>query len=154
MNVPANAVPVIAPPGTGLAIPVFGDDTLFVLTGEQTGGRMTQWFETVPPGGGPPPHYHTREDETFYVLEGAVEFFQGGQWTAASPGTVVFMPKHEVHTFRNVGSTPLRLLITTVPSGFENFFAKCSQEFAKGGAPDMARITEIAAEHGIYFVTP
>ncbi|MDQ3933387.1 MAG: cupin domain-containing protein, partial [Actinomycetota bacterium] len=28
----------------------------------------------VPPGAGPPPHVHTREHETFYVLEGEVEF--------------------------------------------------------------------------------
>jgi uncharacterized cupin superfamily protein len=28
----------------------------------------------VPAGGGPPPHIHRNEDETFYVLEGEVEF--------------------------------------------------------------------------------
>jgi uncharacterized cupin superfamily protein len=30
----------------------------------------------VPPDGGPPPHIHRNEDETFYVLEGEVEFLR------------------------------------------------------------------------------
>lgn len=148
------AVPVITPPGQGQAMSVFGDEIEFVITGQQSGGRFTQWIETTHPGGGPPPHYHTLEDENFFVIEGSVEFFQDGQWTAAAPGTAVFMPKGVVHAFRNAGQTPLKMLITTVPSGFETFFGRCEAEFAKAGGPDMARLTEIAAEHGIHFVHP
>jgi hypothetical protein len=44
------------------------------------------------------------------------------------------------------------MLNTTTPSGFEKFFARCADEFAKPGEPDMSRIVEIGAEHGIYFV--
>ena len=148
------AIPVITPPGQGRVMSVFGDEVEFVITGEQTGGRFTQWIETTHPGGGPPPHYHTLEDENFYVIDGSVEFFHDGQWTAVPPGTAVFMPKGEVHAFHNAGNTPLKMLITTVPSGFETFFERCEVEFAKPGAPDMAHITEIAAEHGIHFVHP
>jgi quercetin dioxygenase-like cupin family protein len=152
MSTASAAIPVIAPPGQGRFMSVFGDEVEFVITGEQSGGRFTQWIETTHPGGGPPPHYHTREDENFYVIEGCPEFFRDGTWTAVPPGTVVFMPKGVVHAFRNAGTTPLKLLITTVPSGFENFFARCAEEFAKPGAPDMARITDIASKHGIHFV--
>lgn len=148
------ATPVITPPGQGRIIRAFGEEAEFLITGEQTGGRFTQWIETTPPGGGPPPHYHTQEDENFYVIEGSAEFFRDGTWTAATPGTVVFMPKGEVHSFRNSGATPLKMLITTMPSGFETFFARCAEEFAKPGAPDMPRIIEISAEHGIHFVNP
>ena len=154
MSFAPAAVPVIAPPGQGRVVRAFGEEVEFVLTGEQTGDRFTQWIETTPPGIGPPPHYHTLEDENFYVIEGSVEFFHGGNWTAAAPGTSVFMPKGEVHAFRNSGSTPLKMLITTVPSGFETFFTRCAEEFAKAGEPDMGRITEIAAKHGIHFVHP
>ena len=34
----------------------------------------------------------------------------------------------------------------------EVFFARCAEEFAKPGAPDLARIVEISAEHGIHYV--
>ena len=154
MSFASPSVPVIAPPGTGKIIHAFGDEIEFVLTGKETGERLTQWIETTQPGGGPPPHFHTLEDESFYVIEGSAEFFRDRKWTAVSPGTVVFMPKNETHAFRNSGTTPLKMLITTMPSGFENFFALCADEFAKPGQPDMQRIVEIAGRHGIHFVNP
>lgn len=154
MSFASTAIPVIAPPGSGQVIRAFGEEAEFLLTGAQTGERMTQWIETTPPGGGPPPHFHKNEDENFYVIEGSVEFFRDGQWTAAGPGAVVFMPRDEVHAFRNPGTTPLKMLITTMPSGFETFFGRCAEEFAKPGPPDMQRIVEISAEHGIHYVTP
>ncbi len=154
MSFATAAVPVITPPGQGRIVRAFGEEVEFVITGEQTGDRFTQWIETTPPGIGPPPHYHTLEDENFYVIEGSPEFLHDGKWTAVVPGTSVFMPKGEVHAFRNAGSTPLKMLITTVPSGFETFFTRCAEEFAKAGEPDMAQITEIALKHGIHFVHP
>lgn len=154
MSFTSPAIPVIAPPGSGRIVHAFGEEVEFVLTGAQTGGRMTQWVETTPPGIGPPPHYHKNEDENFHVLEGSVEFFHDGKWIAATPGSTVFIPKGEVHAFRNSGATPLKMLITTMPSGFETFFGRCAEEFAKPGGPDQQRLVEIAAEHGIHFVTP
>jgi hypothetical protein len=65
---------------------------------------------------------------------------------------MVFMPRGVVHSFRNPGSTPLRMLVHTAPSGFEVFFSRCADEFAKPGPPDMQRIMAISAEHGIFFV--
>jgi quercetin dioxygenase-like cupin family protein len=121
------------------------------LTGEDTAGRFTQWLEITPPGGGPPPHYHENEDEWFHVLEGRVSFRSKGEWTEAGPGARVHYPKGSVHAFKNTGDAPLRMLLTTMPSGFEDFFAKCADEFARPGGPDMPRVLEIAAEHGIHF---
>ncbi len=154
MSFPTSAIPVIASPGSGQIVRAFGEEVEFLLTGAQTGERMTQWIETTPPGGGTPPHSHKMEDENFYVIEGSAEFFRDGQWTAAGPGAVVFMPKGEVHAFRNSGPTALKMLITTMPSGFETFFTRCAEEFAKPGEPDMPRLMEISAEHGIHFITP
>jgi hypothetical protein len=44
------------------------------------------------------------------------------------------------------------MLLTPTPSGFEKFFARCAEEFAKAGGPDMSRIVEIGVEHGIHFL--
>ncbi|HYY13788.1 MAG TPA: hypothetical protein VE758_05080, partial [Chthoniobacterales bacterium] len=57
-----------------------------------------------------------------------------------------------IHTFKNVGDEPSRMMITTMPAGFEKFFARCAEEFAKPGGPDMPRIIGIGAEHGIHFL--
>lgn len=130
----------------------FGEELVFHLTGEQTGGKFTTWTEVSPPGGGPPPHYHENEDECFFVQEGRFGFYLDGKWQEHGPGSVVFMPRSAVHAFKNVGHTTGRLLVTTYPSGFEKFFARCTEEFAKEGGPNMDRIMAISAEHGIHFV--
>ena len=147
-----QTAPVIAPPNSGKTLRAFGEEVVLHLTGEQTGGAFTLWTEITPPGGGPPPHYHTSEDETFYVLEGRIAFYRDGQWEEVPAGTVAHMPKNSVHAFKNVGETPARMLINTRPSGFETFFSRCAEVFAGGSAPDMEKIMQISAEHGIHFV--
>lgn len=149
---PSKLAARIVPPTPSRVLRAFGEEVHLHLTGEETGGQQALWTEITPPGGGPPPHYHLREDETFVVLEGRVSFYKDGQWEEVVPGTVAFMPRGAVHTFKNVGATPLRMLISTAPAGFEIFFARCAEEFAKAGAPNMERIIAISAEHGIHFV--
>jgi quercetin dioxygenase-like cupin family protein len=141
---------VVLPSG-GRIIRAFGDEITVHLGAEETGGRYTMFTAVTPPGGGPPPHYHLNEDEWFYVLEGRAEFLKDDAWVEVPAGAAVFTPRGRVHTFRNVGDNPLRMLIHTAPSGFETFFARCAEEFAKPGPPDLSRISRIAAEHGIHF---
>ncbi len=136
----------------GRVLHAFGEEVTIYLDGELTGGKLTLWTEITPPGGGPPPHYHLNEDETFHVLEGRVAFLIDGAWREVGPGGSAFMAPGVVHTFKNVGDQPSRMLLTTEPSGFEKFFARCAAEFAKPGGPDMSRVIEIGVEHGIHFL--
>jgi quercetin dioxygenase-like cupin family protein len=131
----------------------FGEEITFHMTGAETGGKWALWTEITPPRGGPPPHTHANEDELFFVLEGRVGFYQQGQWTEVGPGASVFMPRNSVHTFKNLGTSPSKMLIQTQPAGFDTFMARCAEEFSKPGGPDMQRILQISAEHGIQFVT-
>ncbi len=148
-----EALPVIAARGEGDKLYAFGEEVIVHLGGAQTGGRTTLWAEITPPGGGPPPHYHVNEDELFLVQEGKMGFFYDDQWHEAGPGGVVFMPRKAVHTFKNIGDSPSRMLIQTYPAGFEAFFARCAQEFEKQDG-HMQRIIAIGADRGIHFLTP
>jgi quercetin dioxygenase-like cupin family protein len=130
----------------------FGEEVTIHLDGERTGGKLAMWTEITPAGAGPPPHYHLNDDETFHVIEGRVAFLLNEAWNEVAPGGTAFMPRGVVHTFKNVGDQPSRILVMTMPSGFEKFFARCAAEFAKPGEPDMSRIIEIGVEHGIHFV--
>src|SRR5436309_430922 len=131
----------------------FGEEITVLLDGERTAGKLAMWTEITPPGGGPPPHYHLSEEETFHVIEGRVSFLLNGDWHEVGPGGAVFVPAGVVHTFKNVGQQPSRMLITTTPSGIEKFFERCAAEFAKpGGPPEMQRLFEIGAVHGIHFL--
>jgi quercetin dioxygenase-like cupin family protein len=145
--------PSVVAPGKGRSVRAFGLELIFHLTGEQTEGRYVLATAIAPVGDpGPPIHYHDNEDECFVVQEGRMSFFIDGQWNEVEPGTIVFVPRTKVHSLKNVGDTPARVLFSALPSGFEIFFARCGEEFQKPGGPDMARIVEIAAEHGIHFV--
>lgn len=151
MTHPRSQAPVLVPAGPKTIVRAFGAETEFLLTGEQTGGKLCQWIETTPPGFGPPPHWHENDDEWFHVLEGRVSFLTDGTWNEVGPGASAYVPKGAVHAFKNVGETPLRMMISTSPAGFETFFTRCAAEFAKPSGPDQRRIAEIASEHGIHF---
>jgi mannose-6-phosphate isomerase-like protein (cupin superfamily) len=144
----------ICPPGEARTLRAFGEEVIIHLDGTHTADARTLWTEVTPPGGGPPPHYHENEDEAFFVQEGRVSFFAAGQWREVPPGSAVYAPRRSVHTFKNVGDKASRMLVSTSPSGFEKFFSRCADEFAKPAGPDMQRIVEISAEHGIHFVQP
>jgi quercetin dioxygenase-like cupin family protein len=145
--------PAVVRAHEGRKLSAFGEEITTLLDGERTAGKLTMWSEVTPPGGGPPPHYHVKDDEIFHVIEGRVAFLVDGRWQEVAPGGCAFMPRGSVHTFKNVGDQPSRMLIATMPSGIEKFFADCAEEFAKPGEPPrMARLLEIGAEHGIHFV--
>ena len=76
--------------------------------------------------------------------------------TCASPGavpagTTLYLPRGGVHSYRNAGATPLKMMVQAIPAGFDTFFARCTAEFNRDGGPDMERIVQISAEHGIYY---
>lgn len=131
-----------------------GDEVTVLLSGEQTGGAFTMVQVVTPPGGGPPPHWHTHEDEWFYIIEGRIELWRDGVWTEVPAGTAVFLPRAVTHTYRNCGDKPLRMIVHAAPAGFDVFFERMAEACARPGGPDMGRIASIAAEHGIFFVPP
>jgi quercetin dioxygenase-like cupin family protein len=149
MKTKTTLSPIIVQPGAGKDLSAFGDIMTVMLGAEQTGNLLSVLFDVTPPGGGPPLHVHRREDEIFLVVEGRISYCVNGEWTEVPPGGVVYLPREVPHCYRNVGETPSRQWVITTPSGFEVFFSRCAEEFAKAGGPDMGRIAEISHEHGM-----
>lgn len=71
---------------------------------------------------GAPPHWHTREDELSYVLEGTLTVWREGAVTAAAPGAVIQKPRGEWHTFWNAGPVPVRFLEINRAAGLCRLF--------------------------------
>jgi quercetin dioxygenase-like cupin family protein len=46
------------------------------------------------------PHTHPDHADSFYVLEGEVEFLVDGEWRRGGPGTFASVPPGAVHGFR------------------------------------------------------
>jgi quercetin dioxygenase-like cupin family protein len=64
------------------------------------------------------PHTHPDHTDSFYVLEGEVEFLQDGEWHRVGPGTFLSVPPNVEHGFRPCG-VPFRLLNFHTPrTGF------------------------------------
>jgi quercetin dioxygenase-like cupin family protein len=131
----------------------------FLATGKDTNGAYTQVENEVAPGGGPPAHIHQREDETWYVVEGSLEFRIGESTRVARPGDYVRGPRGTVHVFRNVGERTARVLNTFVPAGIENFFMEVLQPVADRTAPPPAppadlidRMIKAGPRYGIEFL--
>jgi|SRR5215217_5891539 len=157
-EVPNNVTHVL-PPGEGKSVWLVGDMITVKLESEDTGGAYCVVEETSPPEGGPPPHLHHNVDETLYVLEGEVEFMAGDQTIPASIGAAVYVPKGTLHTFKNVGASPSRVLAIISPGGFEKFFLEAGEPVtedpsAPERAPNMGRIVEIGQKYGLEIPPP
>jgi quercetin dioxygenase-like cupin family protein len=61
------------------------------------------------------PHSHPDHTDTFYVLEGEVEFLLGGEWRLCGPGTFLSVPPDVEHGFRLANDRPTRLLNIHAP---------------------------------------
>jgi mannose-6-phosphate isomerase-like protein (cupin superfamily) len=84
-------------------------------------------FELDPGFNGPDPHSHADHIDSFYVLEGEPEFVMGDETLRLGPGSFVAAPIGVVHTFRNPGLDPVRLLNMHAPStGFHDWLRKQS----------------------------
>ena len=140
--------------GEGTRVRAFGNDILFALTSEQTGGVLSLGLAEVPAGNGPPLHVHGSDDELFIIVEGEYSVLVDGSWHDAGPGSVVFLPRGSEHTFKVTGTTPGKHWTLTTPGGFDKFYARCSEVFAAPGPPNFARLSAISAEHGYRFTVP
>jgi quercetin dioxygenase-like cupin family protein len=113
---------------TALTVDIVGDRYTFLATSETTGGQYALWHAIVAPGGGPPPHIHRREDEAFYVLEGSLTFFTGGQRQVRGPGSFLSLPRGSEHSFKNETDQPARALLHVAPAGWNRCFLKRGAE--------------------------
>ena len=83
-------------------------------------------------------HLHRGHSDSFYVLEGEVEFETGDQVVSATAGSFVLSPVGVVHSFRNVSDAPARLLNLHTPGGFVEYRRELAAFREQGIEPDTA----------------
>jgi quercetin dioxygenase-like cupin family protein len=115
---------VTSPALKGQKFWVLGDTYTFHITGSETEGQCAVLEISVPSGSGPPLHSHTKESESFYVIDGEFSFQYGDEKMIVKQGAFLFQKKGIPHTYKNIGENVGRLLFTILPAGFENFFAE------------------------------
>ena len=137
-------------PNEGKKCNVFADTITIKISSEMTKGAYSICEDVTPPGQGAPPHKHTRETETFIVLEGEYEFQCGDSKFKGSKGAMVVLPKEIPHAFKNMGNTTGRTLMVLVPGGLEKVFEDLS--VMPPGPPDLGKINAITMKYGVEFL--
>jgi quercetin dioxygenase-like cupin family protein len=148
-------------PGEGEAFSAAGDVYRVLASGRQTGGVYALSEIRVSPNNGPPPHIHSREDESFFVLEGEVEFQVGDEKITARPGTFIQGPRGIAHSFKNNTQRPARILGFVTPAGFENFFKEFARPVASFDSPaipaskdEIDKLLAAAPKYGLQILPP
>jgi quercetin dioxygenase-like cupin family protein len=163
MEVKKRSSTVRVGPGEGRATRMPGGQLVTrKVSGEQTGGAYSLFEVAVDPGGESAPHVQHREDECFYVLEGAFEFLIEGVKIKASVGSLIYIPKGNLHAFKNVETTTGRMLVSQTPGGLhERFIEEIGEPAMDGSEPsvsegpqDVRRIIAIAVKYGIEIPPP
>jgi quercetin dioxygenase-like cupin family protein len=150
----------------GQAVKIGPAATIFKLVSADTANTMTLWEGIISPGfGSPPPHAHPGS-ETFYLLEGDLEFTginQDGPYTFRSgPGATVHIPGDAPHQFVNAGTTPARVLTIGMPGGLERYLTAFGAVLPAGVPPHVAladprvreKVAALNARYGHRFVHP
>ncbi len=124
--------PRVVTPADGQAIQPFGLNMKVLLRTEDTGGEFSALFIEHEPGAVVPPHFHRNQEEYFCVVEGTYELQIGDVKKTAGPGTVAFIPRNTLHTFKNVGQTVAKMVDWSIPGGQDKYFLKVHELVADG----------------------
>lgn len=138
--------------GTTILNQVSGQRITFVQTAQDTKGERMVMDEYVPANGQvDQAHIHPRQEETFTVCAGTMEFTVNGQAQRAEAGQSVVVPAGVPHAFANVGEGEAVMRVTYRPAlntegFFESFFGLSQDDKldAKTGLPNLLQIAVLA----------
>lgn len=152
--------PIACEPRAGEHLWFFGGLTTIKADSAATGGRVMVTEQLAPRGSGSPLHVHHNEDEWFYVLEGELTIWVGGETVVAPAGAFVFGPRDIPHTFV-VTSEQARFLLVTEPGDFVGFVRALAEPAgalaippAPTAPPDMEPVLAAAAQYGLEILGP
>jgi len=145
-NLPAAAYdPVISMPGEHKTVTPAVQTIEILTSADKTDGELGIIIIGGKAGEGPGPAItHSKESESWYVLEGSYEFHVGDKTFEGGPGTFVSVDAGQPHGFIN--KTDGRLLVIFSPGGYEQFFADWDEQ-------NLERGPALGALEGTYGVT-
>ena len=138
-------------PGGGPNYDWSADHTCVKVSAADTGGQYTLMEDNLKANFALGLHMHRHHAETFYVLEGTIDFHIDGDWHSATPGTCIHIPPGVPHAcVIGAGQDSARMLMIYQPSGFDLFLA----EMATMNETDFADAAKMAALNEKYDIVP
>ncbi|MEU9606520.1 cupin domain-containing protein [Streptomyces sp. NPDC048057] len=137
----ADAPPEVSSPG---------GSTHYLATHESTGGEFGLYKAVLGPrSAGARTHFHKTISESFYVLSGELELYDGEQWVTGRAGDFLYVPVGGLHAFKNVTDEPMSMLMLFSPGApREEYFERVAEMSQRGGE----ELKEFRVRHDSYFV--
>lgn len=135
-------------------LPRPGGAAHYLATGATTAGRfgLYRWDMGAEPGGAQP-HFHRTISESFFILSGAIELYDGSAWRETGPGDFAYVPEGGVHGFRNESGAPASLLILFAPGAPREAYFEGLVEMAEGRwAPSHEELVAFLEEHDNLYI--
>ncbi len=136
------------PPGGGPNYDWTRDHTFVKVSAADTGGAYSLMEDNLKREFSLGLHLHRQHAETFYILEGNVDFYIDGDWMAATPATTIHIPPGIPHAVVLPAGQTGKMLMIFQPSGFDQYLAELArmteQDFA-----DEKRMQELDLKYDI-----
>jgi mannose-6-phosphate isomerase-like protein (cupin superfamily) len=141
----ASTGPITIPAAGGASFDFGGLGVHWKIDATDTGRRFSVVHHPLAPRAlAAPLHFHHREDEYSYVLKGTLGALLGDEVVTAGPGTWVFKPSGQWHTFWNAGDEPCEIIEIISPGGFENYFREVAAAWG-----DLSKFAGINAKYDL-----
>jgi mannose-6-phosphate isomerase-like protein (cupin superfamily) len=109
--------------------------THYLATHASTGGEFGLYrVDMGARAPGPSTHFHRSISESFFVLSGHVDLYDGARWTRAGAGDFLYVPAGGLHAFRNGCDEPASMLLLFSPGApREEYFEQVAEMARRGG---------------------
>jgi quercetin dioxygenase-like cupin family protein len=156
-----SVAPIALQAGEGDARWFLGSLGTIKASADTTAGRLAVLEFRWPENTGSPLHVHHNEDEWFYVIDGELTLWVGGDVIVAPAGSFVYGPRDIPHTFFVTSAPEARFLMVTEPGPFADFVRAMSEPAQTHTLPPTSvqpptpeQLTATAAEYGIEILGP
>ena len=123
-------------------------DIKCIISGKETGGKVSVFEEIVAPESGPPLHTHEHQIEIFHVIKGHIQFELEGKRIDVHAGGTATIPQGKPHSFINKSREPSVIHFELLPSGSSEVFFN---DFLAGNFDDLPGFFE---KHGLKLLGP
>ncbi|MEP1206691.1 MAG: cupin domain-containing protein [Rhizobiaceae bacterium] len=142
------------PPGAGVSYDWSNDNIFVKVDTEDSDGAYTIVEDNLKASFALGLHMHRNHAETFYILEGSVDFYVDDQWIKAEKGACLHVPAGIPHAAKVTdGQESARMLMVFQPAGFDGFLKEMAG-FSEADFADEARMAALNEQYDIVPLGP
>jgi mannose-6-phosphate isomerase-like protein (cupin superfamily) len=128
--------------------------TQYLATSRLTQGEFGLYqVHMGPHSPGPSTHFHRTISESFFILSGEIDLFDGDEWITARQDDFLYVPVGGLHAFRNSSGSPASMLLLFAPGApREEYFETLVEAATSGRQLSDEEWTEFFLRHDTYWV--